>query len=183
VVYPLLAGASQWEECWFAFIQHECRLVPEREANYGRKLFLAIFKEKLINLIISFFYLEKWLNMSQEIKPLKKGKKIIEPLESIIETEKQAIRIIEDAKAKAKKIIEDAKIKAQNEYNIAFQETIFKINEEASLIIEEEKRKADFEAKKIIKDTEDKIKDLREKASKKIDEAIKKMLSIILMEE
>jgi len=32
------AGASRWEECWFSFIQHECKLVPEREANYGRKL-------------------------------------------------------------------------------------------------------------------------------------------------
>jgi len=33
VLKPLLAGASRWEECWFAFIQHECKLVPEREAK------------------------------------------------------------------------------------------------------------------------------------------------------
>jgi len=39
VVYPLLAGASRWEGYWFAFIQHGCKLVPERGANYGRKLF------------------------------------------------------------------------------------------------------------------------------------------------
>ena len=107
----------------------------------------------------------------EEIKPLKKGEKIIKPLESIVETEKQALRIIEEAK-----------IKAENEYSITFQENISKINEKISAMIEEEKQKANLEAKKMIKDTEDKIKDLREKASRKIDEVAKKFLSIILME-
>jgi vacuolar-type H+-ATPase subunit H len=102
----------------------------------------------------------------------------IEALKIIVDAEKEAARVLEEAQSKASQIRKSIDLRIQEER----QQTLNGAKKEAAAIVQHAEEEGKLEAVSVTKESEKRIQELVTKASANKDAAVTKLVNIILQE-